>query len=432
MGYAFISYSSKNQASADAIRHLFIKNKIDTWMAPYDIPVGSEYAAVINRALKDCACFVLLLTNDAQKSRWVKKEVERAINYDKSIITIKFEDVVLNDAFDFYLCDQHMIAIHKVDETSDKIKKVLQAVISFTGVTEVKPTVEPKSVESEPVIKKDESGFFASSPTKYVAPSTVIEKIVEKTIDSAGTCGKNLTWVLYDSGELVISGKGRMDDWDYRDYPASWASVPPWNDNRLKITSINIIYGVTYVGAFAFYGCNNLRSIKIPKSLQHIKWDAFTDCCNLANIFIEDDNNIYLSDNGVLFNYDKSTLIKYPQGKTFIEYIVPNTVKMIGSGAFKDNSTLVSVILPDSITNIGTSAFYSCRNLSSITIPRTVKKIGRNAFCQCDNLKKIKICNPNLDISDANFSKKTIIIAPMNSRAYVYARRSRNPFKPLL
>lgn len=30
MGYAFISYSSKNQSSADAMRELFNKHNIDT------------------------------------------------------------------------------------------------------------------------------------------------------------------------------------------------------------------------------------------------------------------------------------------------------------------------------------------------------------------------------------------------------------------
>lgn len=54
IGYAFISYSTKNQSSADAMRTLFNKHNIDICMAPYDIPVGSKYAAVITRAIRDC------------------------------------------------------------------------------------------------------------------------------------------------------------------------------------------------------------------------------------------------------------------------------------------------------------------------------------------------------------------------------------------
>ena len=80
MGYAFISYSTKNQTSADAIRELFNRNGIETWMAPYDIPAGSEYAEVIHDAIIKSSCLVLMLTDMSQNSKWVKKEVNNAID----------------------------------------------------------------------------------------------------------------------------------------------------------------------------------------------------------------------------------------------------------------------------------------------------------------------------------------------------------------
>ena len=92
MGYAFISYSSKNQASADAMRELFKRHKIDASMAPYDIPAGSEYAEVLYDALTGCSCLVLMLTNVSQNSQWVKKEVNIAITNGKTIIPVKLED----------------------------------------------------------------------------------------------------------------------------------------------------------------------------------------------------------------------------------------------------------------------------------------------------------------------------------------------------
>jgi len=48
MGYVYISYSTKEQSSADAMRELFHKNNIDTWMAPRDIPDDNKYAQVIS------------------------------------------------------------------------------------------------------------------------------------------------------------------------------------------------------------------------------------------------------------------------------------------------------------------------------------------------------------------------------------------------
>ena len=65
----------------------------------------------------------------------------------------------------------------------------------------------------------------------------------EGIIDS-GTCGTNLTWTLYDTGKLVISGTGAMPNYD--------AGKAPWYTNRLKITSAVIGDGVTSIGDWAF------------------------------------------------------------------------------------------------------------------------------------------------------------------------------------
>ncbi len=133
MGYAFISYSTKNQTKADAVNDLFKRNNIDTWMAPYDIPPGSKYAQVINQAIKNCTCFVLLLTNEAQKSPWIPKEIERAVNYRKIVIPVELESIVLNDEFEFYISTNQIIAIKTVDEKSTEIKKLITELRVYTG-----------------------------------------------------------------------------------------------------------------------------------------------------------------------------------------------------------------------------------------------------------------------------------------------------------
>lgn len=133
MGYAFISYSSKNRSSADAMIALLRQRHIDVWVAPDDIPPGSKYAQVIGRAIKECACMVLLFTNDAQNSSWVPKEVERAINYKKTIIPVQLEEVQLNEEFELYISTEQIIAVDRIDEKSDKIQRVIDSVIAKTG-----------------------------------------------------------------------------------------------------------------------------------------------------------------------------------------------------------------------------------------------------------------------------------------------------------
>lgn len=134
--YVLISYSTKNKESAYAIRTLLHKNGIATWIAPNDIPAGSKYAAVINKAIKKCLCFLLLLTRDSQKSRWVPKEVERAVNYGKTIIPIQLDDVVLNNEFEMYISTDQILPIKKIDEASSEICDLIDILKIYTKLSD--------------------------------------------------------------------------------------------------------------------------------------------------------------------------------------------------------------------------------------------------------------------------------------------------------
>lgn len=64
----FISYSSKEMTTADTVRSILEKNGIVCWMAPRDIPGGSNYTKEIPVAIRSCQVFVLVLSANAQSS----------------------------------------------------------------------------------------------------------------------------------------------------------------------------------------------------------------------------------------------------------------------------------------------------------------------------------------------------------------------------
>ena len=166
MPYAFISYSTQNQAAADAMREFLKKNQIDTWMAPGDIPAGQRYAAVIAQAVKDCACVVLMLTDAAQNSVWVAKEIERAVNYRKPIIPVQLEDVVLNNEFELYISSDQIVAVQKIDERSPELQKVLTSVSALVGSSKRTVEAAPRE-ESKPVYP---FSFTGKKPTAAPEP----------------------------------------------------------------------------------------------------------------------------------------------------------------------------------------------------------------------------------------------------------------------
>ena len=132
MGYAFISYSTKNQKAADVICDLLKKHDIATWMAPGDMPAGSKYSRAINQAIIECSCFLLILSSDSQDSIWVRKELECAYSYRKSILPIRIGPVALNDEFKFYIGAKRVLTMPKADEDPEKVMKFLKRIHTAT------------------------------------------------------------------------------------------------------------------------------------------------------------------------------------------------------------------------------------------------------------------------------------------------------------
>ena len=64
----FISYSTVDSSKAESVRNILEENGFSCWMAPRDIPTGSNYTKEIPVAIRNCSIFVLMLSENAQRS----------------------------------------------------------------------------------------------------------------------------------------------------------------------------------------------------------------------------------------------------------------------------------------------------------------------------------------------------------------------------
>ena len=196
--------------------------------------------------------------------------------------------------------------------------------------------------------------------------------------------------------------------------------------NCKKLVSITIPFGVAEISKEAFNGCSSLTKIDVDKSNENYSSEdgvlynksktelllypyAKTDYAyyisdnvtsinyslwfnnSLSEINVDSANTTYSSADGVLFNKNKTELIRYPANKNNTEYTIPNSVTKIGGLAFYNCNNLVDVKLPQSINKIESYAFNRCKKLTSIIIPTGVTEISEACFACCENLVSITI-----------------------------------------
>lgn len=259
-------------------------------------------------------------------------------------------------------------------------------------------------------------------------------------LPTSGKCGENAFW-KYDSktSTMTVYGDGSVDDYD--DCNQFWIDIN--TGEKLGIKHLVIDEGITSIGDETFYGCTELLTVSLPDTLTDLGFFAFGNCYNLQSINIpvnlttafsecgleysynykeinvDSDNKLYSSVDGILFNKDKTELIKYPQMKTDKVYTVPDTVKKIDDNAFRDNNYLETVNLSSSVKEIeyyafkncsalknidlnevetiDENAFEKCISLKTVTIPKSVNYIGDNPFKECQALEKISVDSENSD-----------------------------------
>ena len=196
--------------------------------------------------------------------------------------------------------------------------------------------------------------------------------------------------------------------------------------NCSDLTSVAIPNSVKSIESDAFENCSELSIVNIPNSVANIGSGAFDYCSSLTAINVEDGNSIYSSYNGVLFNADKTILIKYPEGKTETSYSVPEGVMYIDVSAFSRCENLTSVTIANTVASISDHAFLGCLSLESVNIGKGVTGLGESIFSGCYSLNAINVEEGNSCYSSENgvlfnADKTTLIKYPEGKKETAYS-----------
>ena len=214
-------------------------------------------------------------------------------------------------------------------------------------------------------------------------------------VKDSGSCGSNMTWVLYDNNELVISGTGAMTSY------YSNSGSPQWYNYRGIIESVIINEGVTSVGSYAFQNCTAIKSVKLPDSLEQIGDNAFSGCsslksielpagiesigyaifqnCSIDSLYYKGNVQEWLKISLPRWSFLECIDSLYISGELVENLVIPDGTRIIPDYAFTGYDKLKTVVIPATVTEIGEQAFQ-CSNLVYAEFLGDAPSIGANAF----------------------------------------------------
>jgi hypothetical protein len=105
----FISYSSKNKTVADAVCAMFEENKIRVWYAPRDVPPGRDFASAIISAIDQCKIFILIWSEESNKSDHILAEINHAFSRSITVIPFRIDNVLPTESLEYYIGRTHWL-----------------------------------------------------------------------------------------------------------------------------------------------------------------------------------------------------------------------------------------------------------------------------------------------------------------------------------
>lgn len=242
--------------------------------------------------------------------------------------------------------------------------------------------VVPSSVQGLPVVGFTAKGFKdCSKITSIILPDSI--KTYGWTVFQG--CA-NLRRIRLSKGAPVLDGLCECESLEIVDIP----------DEVEEMRNV-------------FYGCYNLKSLRIGSGLKKfLPYGLLKDCTQLNEIIISPDNRTLRAEkNYIIRIIDDCLLLGISDGeipssvesigeyafadKRITTITIPQTIKKIYLGAFAGNDSLMNVTFEGSMEELPDNIFKECKNLEKIVLPKDLKKIGESAFYEYDELREIEI-----------------------------------------
>lgn len=219
---AYICYADEDVLTAEAIAHVLEKNGIKCWFKNRDLKV-SETVQKISETIKDSKSFILVYSNSASESNFVKTDTELALSANVPILSFKIDDVEKSEE----LASSHWLDAYPnpeenfrdlVIDTGKLIGKPVdnpEITKEYSDLKKVEKT--EKKVEYKPVTKVEESSKGFADKLKENKFILIAVVVVILAIAAGFAYYSSSTSTSTDSAVNIPNGFYEVPDYAYSD-----------------------------------------------------------------------------------------------------------------------------------------------------------------------------------------------------------------------
>jgi TIR domain/FHA domain len=210
----FVSYASVDAGTARSVVNHLEQQGIRCWIAERDVPVGADFAEQVVRAIDRSRMLLALVSDAANTSPHVRRELERAVGSGTKIIPLQVGDTVSSDALSYFFSGTQWLHID-ADPSPESLAAVVAALRGASPGLPTRPPVPFHKVLSEgaPTVKPITHHRLATlalvcAATLVLSPIGLILALVYLASPRKNEEGRIAAWsaVLVSLSVLIVAG----------------------------------------------------------------------------------------------------------------------------------------------------------------------------------------------------------------------------------
>ncbi|MBQ8767583.1 MAG: leucine-rich repeat protein, partial [Clostridia bacterium] len=199
----------------------------------------------------------------------------------------------------------------------------------------------------------------------WISDSTDIATVDENGVVTTYARGTAIISAITEDGDIVASCTVNVySDFEFEKINNTEIRIIGYTGSENNLVIPDTLEGLPVTAIDAeFTGCT-FETVHLGSNITEITSSSFNGVNTLTEITVDSANTTYLSDDGVLFTLDGTTMLKYPQGKPDTDYLVAETITSIGEDALINVTNLENITVPYYVSNISSGSFEGCSNIN--------------------------------------------------------------------